>query len=203
VALANVDDVGNVISAARMAQGRARPQRLAIRKAYSAARLGQGTLAYAERLPSQGRTGAEMGDPTLVAVQGECPPCGRRANGTRAWTKGPAGSRVPQSRPGTLRVVGSQPGTTLSLVSSLSRQGMRRGRCGAKQACLTKTWHGACTCSGVHPTGTAPPTLPHLDSGEPVAEAAFDASGHHLELMRLPAIAAHCAWGGPDSWTML
>src|SRR5207237_8852200 len=126
VALAHVDDVGNVSSAAHRAQGRARPQRLAIRKAYSATRLGQETLAYAERLPSQGRTVAEMGDPTRVTVPEECTPCVRRANGTRAWTKGPAGPGVPQSRPGTLRVVGSQPGKTLSLVSSLSRQGMRR-----------------------------------------------------------------------------
>ena len=62
-----VDDVGNVISAARLAQGRALPQHMAIRKAYTAMLLGQETLAYAERLQSQGHTVAEMGDPKLVA----------------------------------------------------------------------------------------------------------------------------------------
>ncbi len=31
----------------------------------------------------------------------------------------------------------------------------------------------------------------------------FDASGHHLGLMRLPEIPANCAWGGPDHRTML
>jgi uncharacterized protein GlcG (DUF336 family) len=87
VALANVDDVGNVISAARMAQGRALPQPMAICKAYSATLLSQETLAYAERLQSQGRTVAEMGDPKLVAVQGECSPCVRRANCTMAWRR--------------------------------------------------------------------------------------------------------------------
>ena len=79
MALANVDDVGNVISAAHMAQGRARPQRLAIRKAYSATRVGQETLACRRAPPSQGRTVAEMGT-TLVAVQGVpslCAPCKR------------------------------------------------------------------------------------------------------------------------------
>ena len=80
MALAIVDDVGNVISAARMAQGRARPQHRAIRKAYTATLLDQETLAYAERLQSQGHTVAEMGDPKLVAVQGECSPCVRREN---------------------------------------------------------------------------------------------------------------------------
>jgi hypothetical protein len=91
VALAIVDDVGNVISAARIAQGRARPQHRAIRKVYTATLLGQETLAYAARLQSQGRTVAEMGDPKLVAVQGECSPCVRRENWTREWMKGPTG----------------------------------------------------------------------------------------------------------------
>ncbi|MGE3538086.1 MAG: heme-binding protein [Candidatus Tectimicrobiota bacterium] len=70
VALAIVDDVGNLISYARMDQCRPIPQRMAVRKAYTAALAGQDTLAYAERLKSQGRTVAEMGDPNLAAVQG-------------------------------------------------------------------------------------------------------------------------------------
>lgn len=70
VAIAIVDDVGSLISYTRMDQCRAIPQRMAIRKAYTAALSGQDTLAYAERLKSQGRTVAEMGDPNLAAVQG-------------------------------------------------------------------------------------------------------------------------------------
>lgn len=70
VAIAIVDDVGNLISYARMDQCRPIPQRMAVRKAYTAALSGQDTLAYAERLKSQGRTVAEMGDPQLAAVQG-------------------------------------------------------------------------------------------------------------------------------------
>ncbi len=31
----------------------------------------------------------------------------------------------------------------------------------------------------------------------------FDASGHHLGIIRLPEIPANCAWGGPDHRTML
>jgi gluconolactonase len=31
----------------------------------------------------------------------------------------------------------------------------------------------------------------------------FDASGHHLGVIRLPEIPANCAWGGPDHRTML
>src|SRR5437867_11608017 len=70
VAIAIVDDVGNMVSYARMDRCRAIPQRMAVRKAYTAAMSGQDTLAYAERLKSQGRTVAEMGDPNLAAVQG-------------------------------------------------------------------------------------------------------------------------------------
>jgi glc operon protein GlcG len=70
VAIAIVDDVGQLISYARMDRCRAIPQRMAIRKAYTAALSGQDTLAYAERLKTQGRTVAEMGDPNLAAVQG-------------------------------------------------------------------------------------------------------------------------------------
>jgi uncharacterized protein GlcG (DUF336 family) len=70
VAIAIVDDLGNLFSYARMDRCRVIPQRLAIRKAYTAALSGQDTLAYGERLKSQGRSVAEMGDPNLAAVQG-------------------------------------------------------------------------------------------------------------------------------------
>jgi glc operon protein GlcG len=70
VAIAIVDDLGNLFSFARMDRCRVIPQRLAIRKAYTAALTGQDSLAYADRLKSQGRTVAEMGDPNLAAVQG-------------------------------------------------------------------------------------------------------------------------------------
>jgi glc operon protein GlcG len=70
VAIAIVDDGGNLMSYARKDWCRAIPQRIAIRKAYTAALSGLDTLAYAERLKSQGRTVAEMGDPNLAAVQG-------------------------------------------------------------------------------------------------------------------------------------
>jgi glc operon protein GlcG len=70
IAIAIVDDVGSLLSYARMDRCRVIPQRMAIRKAYTAALSGQDTLAYAERLKSQGRTVAEMGDANLAAVQG-------------------------------------------------------------------------------------------------------------------------------------
>jgi glc operon protein GlcG len=65
-----VDDLGNLVSYARMDRCRVIPQRLAIRKAYTSALSGQDSRAYAERLKSQGRSVAEMGDPNLAAVQG-------------------------------------------------------------------------------------------------------------------------------------
>jgi glc operon protein GlcG len=70
VAIAIVDDLGNLFSFARMDRCRVIPQRLAIRKAYTAALSGQDTLVYADRLKGQGRSVAEMGDPNLAAVQG-------------------------------------------------------------------------------------------------------------------------------------
>jgi glc operon protein GlcG len=70
VAIAIVDDLGNLLNYARMDRCRVIPQRLAIRKAYTAAVSGQDTLAYSERLKSQGRSVTEFGDPNLAAVQG-------------------------------------------------------------------------------------------------------------------------------------
>jgi cob(I)alamin adenosyltransferase len=70
VAIAIVDDVGDLISYTRMDRCRKIPQRMAIRKAYTCALSGQDSKEYAERLQSQGRTVAEMGDPMLAGVQG-------------------------------------------------------------------------------------------------------------------------------------
>lgn len=70
LAIAIVDDQGSLVSYARMDQCRVIPQRMAIRKAYTCAVTGQDSRAYAERLSSQGRSVAEMGDPQLAAVQG-------------------------------------------------------------------------------------------------------------------------------------
>jgi len=70
LAIAIVDDVGDLVSYARMDRCRKIPQRMAVRKAYTCAISGQDSKDYAERLQSQGRTVAEMGDPMLAAVQG-------------------------------------------------------------------------------------------------------------------------------------
>ncbi len=70
LAIAIVDDVGDLISYARMDRCRKIPQRMAVRKAYTCALSGQDSKDYAARLKEQGRTVAEMGDPMLAAVQG-------------------------------------------------------------------------------------------------------------------------------------
>ena len=70
LAIAIVDDVGDLVSYARMDRCRKIPQRMALRKAYTCALSGQDSKDYAERLNNQGRTVAEMGDPMLAAVQG-------------------------------------------------------------------------------------------------------------------------------------
>lgn len=70
LAVSVVDDTGSIISYARMDGCREVPKRMATRKAYTCALSGQDSADYAERLKSQGRTVAEMGDPMLAAVQG-------------------------------------------------------------------------------------------------------------------------------------
>lgn len=70
VAIAIVDDSGNLLSYARMDHCRTNPQTFAIRKAYTAALSGQDSGAYAERLKSQGRSVSDMGNPNLVSAQG-------------------------------------------------------------------------------------------------------------------------------------
>ena len=70
VAIAIVDDNGDLMGFARMDRCRKGPQRMALRKAYTCANSGQDSKDYAARLAGQGRTVAEMGDPMLAAVQG-------------------------------------------------------------------------------------------------------------------------------------
>jgi glc operon protein GlcG len=70
LAIAVVDDLGNLVSYARTDRCRPIPQRMAIRKAYTCALSGRDSKDYADNLKSQGRTVAEMGDPMLAAVQG-------------------------------------------------------------------------------------------------------------------------------------
>ncbi len=70
VAMAIVDDAGNLLSYARMDGCRTNPQTFAVRKAYTAAMSGQNSHDYAERLKSQGRSVTDMGNPNLVSAQG-------------------------------------------------------------------------------------------------------------------------------------
>ena len=70
VAMAIVDDAGNLLGYARMDNCRPNPQAFAIRKAYTSAMSGQNSADYAERLKSQGRTVSDFGNPNLVSAQG-------------------------------------------------------------------------------------------------------------------------------------
>lgn len=70
VAIAIVDDVGELVSFARMDKCAPQPPIIARKKAYTAARTRSDTAAYAERLKSQGRSVTEFGDPNLLALQG-------------------------------------------------------------------------------------------------------------------------------------
>ena len=70
VAMAIVDDAGNLLSYARMDNCRPNPQTFATRKAYTAALSGVDSNVYAERLKSQGRSVSDMGNPNLVSAQG-------------------------------------------------------------------------------------------------------------------------------------
>ena len=70
VAMAIVDDAGNLLSYARMDNCRPNPQTFATRKAYTAALSGVDSAVYADRLKSQGRSVSDMGNPNLVSAQG-------------------------------------------------------------------------------------------------------------------------------------
>ncbi len=70
IAMAIVDSTGNLVAYASMDNLRLFSRRHAIRKAYTAAVLGQDTGANASRLHSQGRSISELGDPQLTHGQG-------------------------------------------------------------------------------------------------------------------------------------
>lgn len=70
VAMAIVDDTGNLLAYTTMDNLILFNRRHAIRKAYTAAIMGIDTGAHAQRLQSQGRSVSEMGDPNLTYWQG-------------------------------------------------------------------------------------------------------------------------------------
>jgi glc operon protein GlcG len=70
VAIAIVDDQGELVSFARQDRCAPQPPIVARKKAYTAARTRTDTKAYADRLKSQGRSVSEFGDPNLLAAQG-------------------------------------------------------------------------------------------------------------------------------------
>jgi glc operon protein GlcG len=70
VAMAIVDDTGNLVAYAKMDNLRLFSRRHALRKAYTAAIVGMDTGAHAERLHSQGRSISDLGDPNLTHGQG-------------------------------------------------------------------------------------------------------------------------------------
>src|ERR671923_153047 len=70
VAMAIVDDTGNLVAYIKMDNLRLFSRRHALRKAYTAAIVGMDTGAHAQRLHSQGRSISELGDPNLTHGQG-------------------------------------------------------------------------------------------------------------------------------------
>lgn len=71
VAIAIVDDAGNMVAYAHMDNLRMFPKRHAFRKAYTAAITGDDSGAYGQRVKSRGLTVSELGgDPNLTPGQG-------------------------------------------------------------------------------------------------------------------------------------
>lgn len=71
VAMAIVDDAGQMVAYAQMDRLRMFPRRHAFRKAYTAAITGQDSGAYGERVKSRGLTVSELGgDANLTPGQG-------------------------------------------------------------------------------------------------------------------------------------
>ena len=70
VAMAIVDDTGNLATYAKMDNLRIFSRRHALRKAYTAAIMGIDSGAHGQRLHSQGRSISELGDPNLTHGQG-------------------------------------------------------------------------------------------------------------------------------------
>ena len=69
-AIAIVDETGELLSYVRMDHCRKFPQRLAIKKAYTSAMMGQDSQAYVDRLKTRGTSVSDYGDPMLVAAGG-------------------------------------------------------------------------------------------------------------------------------------
>ena len=70
VAMAIVDDTGNLVAYAKMDNLRLFSRRHALRKAYTSAIVGMDSGAHAQRLHSQGRSISDLGDPNLTHGQG-------------------------------------------------------------------------------------------------------------------------------------
>jgi glc operon protein GlcG len=70
VAVAVVDNHGELIACARMDGAHARILRHAIRKAYTAATMGRDTLAFKDDMERMGRTLSDYGDSSLTTLQG-------------------------------------------------------------------------------------------------------------------------------------
>lgn len=70
VAVAVVDNHGDLITCARMDGAHARVLRHAIRKAYTAAVMGRDTLAFKKDIQDAGRSLTDYGDSSLTTLQG-------------------------------------------------------------------------------------------------------------------------------------
>ena len=70
VAMAIVDDTGNLVAYAKMDNLRIFSRRHALRKAYTSAIVGMDSGAHAERIHGQGRNMSDLGDPNLPHGQG-------------------------------------------------------------------------------------------------------------------------------------
>ncbi len=70
VAMAVVDDTGNLVAYAKMDNLRIFSRRHALRKAYTSAIVGMDSGAHAERIHGQGRNMSDLGDPNLTHGQG-------------------------------------------------------------------------------------------------------------------------------------
>ena len=70
VAMAIVDDTGNLVAYAKIDNLRIFSRRHALRKAYTSAIVGMDSGAHAERIHGQGRNMSDLGDPNLTHGQG-------------------------------------------------------------------------------------------------------------------------------------
>ena len=73
LAFAIVDQHGDLLCYARMDRIGGLPQKVSVRKAYTAARMGASTKAWGEGIKSRGMALADFGDPMLIGFQGGLP----------------------------------------------------------------------------------------------------------------------------------